>query len=209
MTPEERLASAVSAARRIAPSDSAAQRLAEKMTTLGPPAMVASKLPLLFKIGVPVAIGVAALVWWRQSQRHVDAPLPSPQPSVVMTAPAITAPHVTTAPDNAVSVDDLPIVKAPPSTHPKLEPKADPNAELTLISRAESTLSSDPAGALALTEEHRAKSPNGQLVPERAVIAVEALAKLGRKTEAQQRADQFLARHADSPYRVRLERALR
>lgn len=202
MTPEERLTSAVSAARRAAPSDAAANRLRDKLATLGP---VPAKLPLVFKIGAPLVVALAGLAYW-QSTRHTDASPPQ-QPSTIATAPVVSiAPAPTQVPDNAVSVDDLPIAKAPPV---QTAPKVDPNAELALVSRAESVLASDPAGALALTDEHQKKYPNGQLVIEREVIAVEALAKLGRKTEARRRSDELLAHLPDSPYRVRLERALR
>jgi outer membrane protein assembly factor BamD (BamD/ComL family) len=69
-------------------------------------------------------------------------------------------------------------------------------------------LNSDPARALALTEQHRREYPNGGFSQEREVIAITALARLGRTSEARSRADRFRSAHPTSPYIERVNRAV-
>ena len=62
-----------------------------------------------------------------------------------------------------------------------------------LIERARKVVKTDPREALSLTEAHRRRWPRGVLSPEREVIAIEALALLGRTQEAERRAQNFSA----------------
>ncbi|MDF2698329.1 MAG: hypothetical protein K0S65_6713 [Labilithrix sp.] len=80
--------------------------------------------------------------------------------------------------------------------------------EFGFIKRAEDALSSDPSRALAILDEHARRFPAGEFLQEREMVAVEALARLGRKTEAKRRADALLERFPRTPYVARLERAL-
>lgn len=80
--------------------------------------------------------------------------------------------------------------------------------ELELVQRAQALLSSDPERALATTYEHARTYPKGQLAQEREVIAVEALAKLGRREEALQRGRALVERFPRTPYAARLEMAV-
>ena len=77
-------------------------------------------------------------------------------------------------------------------------------SEAELLARAQSQVSGNPAGALALTERHRARFPGGLHGQERELIAISALVKLGRTAEARARADAFLAVHPSSAHRRRL-----
>jgi outer membrane protein assembly factor BamD (BamD/ComL family) len=70
--------------------------------------------------------------------------------------------------------------------------------------RARQELSSDPSGALALTQEHARRFPSGTLSQEREVLAIEALARLGRTSEARRRLDAFRSRFPQSPHVARL-----
>ena len=81
-------------------------------------------------------------------------------------------------------------------------------AEFALIRRAQVALGSDPAGALSIVAEHARTFPRGELVQERELTAVEALARLGRKAEARARAHALVERFPRTPYVARLERAL-
>jgi outer membrane protein assembly factor BamD (BamD/ComL family) len=69
-------------------------------------------------------------------------------------------------------------------------------------------LTSDPAAALALTQQHARRFPVGTLVPEREVLAIEALNELGRVSEARSRFDAFRTRYPQSPHLARLEALL-
>lgn len=66
----------------------------------------------------------------------------------------------------------------------------------------------EPAAALRLLDEHAKSFPNGMLVPERELLTIEMLRKLGRNAEAEGRVRQFEARYPGSLHMRRLERAL-
>ncbi len=78
-------------------------------------------------------------------------------------------------------------------------------SEGALLLRARQEIRSDPAGALALTDEHARRFPAGTLAPEREVLAIEALAALGRTSEARARLGAFRDRYPQSPHVARLE----
>jgi hypothetical protein len=80
--------------------------------------------------------------------------------------------------------------------------------ELELLERADRALATAPALALSLAESHARRFPNGAMEEEREVIAVSALARLGRQGDARARADRFLRAHAGSAYALRIQRAL-
>lgn len=83
-------------------------------------------------------------------------------------------------------------------------PEAAPS-EAALLLRARRALGSDPAGALALTDEHARRYPTGTLVPEREVLAIEALARLGRSSEARRRLDALRERFPNAANVSRLD----
>jgi hypothetical protein len=129
----------------------------------------------------------------------------------------------TQAQPRAVSIDKLPSVVssprptvAPPSgnTARTAAPAAEEArtnhraTELELVRRARAALDTDPAQALALTSEHARAYSNGEFVQEREVLAVEALARLGRKEESLRRALELLRRFPRTPYAARLEVAV-
>jgi hypothetical protein len=80
--------------------------------------------------------------------------------------------------------------------------------ELELLERADRALASAPAVALSLAESHARLFPKGAMEEEREVIAVSALARLGRDRDARARADRFMRAHAGSAYALRIQRAL-
>ena len=81
-----------------------------------------------------------------------------------------------------------------------------PDAEIALLGRAHQALSSNPARALSLTEQHRRDYPSGALGQESDVIAIEALVALGRTGEAEAAAARFRARYPSSAHLRRLDR---
>lgn len=133
-------------------------------------------------------------------------------PSAVARAPAATsAPAIGGASPGAKArprVSAAPPPTAAAAAMAEARPRDRSQAEFALIRRAQSALASDPAAALAAVEEHARTFPDGELVQEREVSAVEALASLGRKEEARTRAQGLLARFPRTPYVARLERAL-
>jgi hypothetical protein len=81
--------------------------------------------------------------------------------------------------------------------------------EATLLLRARRELSADPAGALALTQEAARAFPAGALAPEGDVLAIEALARLGRMSEASTRLGAFRQRYPGSLHIARLQALIR
>lgn len=101
---------------------------------------------------------------------------------------------------------------AAPASPPPVDPSAerhDAPSEADLLGRAQAALKTDPARAMALVHEHSRRFPNGGLAQEREVIAVEALARLGRLSEAEQRADGFKERYRGSMHQRKVGEALK
>jgi hypothetical protein len=66
-------------------------------------------------------------------------------------------------------------------------------------------VASQPSAALRLLDQHAARFPEGLLAPEREVLRIEALRRLGRTAEAEQRLRAFQARYPDSIHLRRLQ----
>jgi hypothetical protein len=95
----------------------------------------------------------------------------------------------------------------PGDDHVATTPAATPDpgpTEGALLLHARQELASDPSGALGLTQEHARRFPSGALVQEREVLAIEALARLGRSSDARRRLDAFRTRFPQSPHIERL-----
>ena len=116
-----------------------------------------------------------------------QTPEPSPAPEPESTASAVAADPLEAAPASAAPVAQVP---AP--------------SEGALLLRARQQLASDPASALALTEEAGRRFPDGALAPEREVLAIESLARLGRLPAARARLTAFRAAYPGSPHLARL-----
>ena len=80
--------------------------------------------------------------------------------------------------------------------------------ELSLLKQASRELASSPAQALVLAEQHRRRFPASVMQEERELIAITALARLGRTAEARKRADKFSQAHVGSVYQGQIEDAL-
>lgn len=80
--------------------------------------------------------------------------------------------------------------------------------EAKLLELARTQLAQDPARALEFVQRHLQLHPNGQLSAERELIAVEALLRLGRRPEAEQRAAPRLQQAPLSLYARRLRKLL-
>jgi len=190
-------------------------RLAPLLWLTGPVSAPLSKPALLshvtgaaaVKVGIVVGAAVAAGSLLVSTTRHPDPPrvvapaaahVDEPPPAAAPPAAEAT-PVVPAAPADAPADD---AANEPPAKRKLLAQKA---SEADLLDRARRALASDPGHALALAEQHRRTFSRGILVQEREVIAVEALAKLGRAGEARARADRFLRAFPGSAYRSKLE----
>lgn len=63
----------------------------------------------------------------------------------------------------------------------------------------------DTAGALGMLEQIRLKFPGGVLAQEREALAIEALARSGRKADASARASAFVKAYPTSPLAARVQ----
>jgi hypothetical protein len=201
------------AAGRDAPEDAArVARVASRLDgVLDAPAPHAASWPLV--AGVTGAIVVAGAVALWLLGHHQAAPVPRAAPPPPVTASVI---EEATPIATASSVAETPAVSAPPPPKPAVvatkpaivvpTPSADPIEEHHLLARAERTVSTDPAGALALVDEHAKKYPQGMLASERELLRVKALVKLGRTPDARAARDRFDAAWPTSPYRAEIDR---
>src|SRR5262249_45692931 len=73
----------------------------------------------------------------------------------------------------------------------ELPASATPDSEIVLLKQARNALNGDPLTAFALSERCAREFPRGSFAQEREFIAISALHRLGRDTEAERRADGF------------------
>jgi hypothetical protein len=81
-------------------------------------------------------------------------------------------------------------------------------SEAGLLQQAQAALKSNPQGALGLCRTHAKEFPNGPLSQEREVIAIEALVRLGRRSEAERRAQSFQRQFPGSAHQRKIEALL-
>jgi hypothetical protein len=154
-------------------------------------------------------IGSIAAVWWAiGALSSVPPETAMPMPAAGEAAPTPAAPAPTPAPELSE-----PSRAARAAAHSRRAPRAPATratragGEAGLLERAQAALEHRPAEALRLSGEHEARFPQGALVQEREVIAIEALNRLGRTAAAQARAARFERRFRGSVHQPRLERA--
>jgi hypothetical protein len=82
-------------------------------------------------------------------------------------------------------------------------------SEADLLRRARRALATDATAAFALASEHQTAYPRGALVLEREVVAIDALLRLGRTTEAQARRAELETSYPNTLYRERIDRLFR
>jgi hypothetical protein len=140
------------------------------------------------------------------------------EPARVDLAPRVQSSFAIPEPSHAIPLSSPP---SPPSaSKPTVDvegprndgalpaPAGQAPTEGALLLQARRAMSSDPAKALALTDEHARRFPSGDLGPEREVLAIEALCALKRRSEARARLDAFRRQFPQSLHVARLERLL-
>ncbi|MCY1083478.1 hypothetical protein [Archangium lansingense] len=139
----------------------------------------------------------------------VEAPAPAPARVEAAPAPAPAVAAETPAPETkAVPAPRVPRARAPdaPATAPAMEARETMDEELALLESAyQAVRRGDAGGALAEAERHATRFPEGALAQEREVLAIDALVRLGRRTEAEARAERFRAHYPTSTHGVRIQ----
>jgi hypothetical protein len=167
---------------------------------------------------IAVALGI-----WHGAVRgpHVEPPIatdPQPAPQLApanvdpatAAAPAATPPIPLETRGGAGAASAHPHRTAPRVNRgaPAARASADPGAELVLLRRAKADARSAPAHALRLVAEHEQRFPNGVLVEEREVIAIEALLASGQRAASEARAARFFKRFPNSAHARRVHALL-
>ncbi|MEM7159389.1 MAG: hypothetical protein AAF799_41510 [Myxococcota bacterium] len=80
--------------------------------------------------------------------------------------------------------------------------------EAKKIAAARASLESNPGKSLRLVHEAEKEFSDGQLIEERRAIEILALVRLGRRDQAQQRADAFLTKYGRGAHAAAVRRAL-
>jgi hypothetical protein len=171
--------------------------------TTTPTSIVASpqRAPFSPHVPVPVPDPVSPPELETETQTKPET---KPETAPVAISPRLPAPvsPVPIVPERVVVPIDrkpptasAPTAFAPTAFAPTSPPVVDElTREAQLVEAARSSLVSDPATTLLRVEEHRHAFPQGQLADERELIAVDALRRLGRATEARSRGEALLRR---------------
>ena len=131
------------------------------------------------------------------SQSRKGQPLPPPIESVEVRKEPEPEPEPEggATPPPATRQDPVRSPARNSSTEPRVDsskrPAAEPREEFALLARAHAALAQNPGSALALASDHERNFPNGILVQERELLAIDALLRLGRRPEAVGRAARF------------------
>jgi hypothetical protein len=152
-------------------------------------------------VEAPRGAGGPPMVSWEDLPRVAGEARPAPR-ARGRVEPPVQAPEALPAgqpesagePPQAVQVEPGPAPAAPVPAP----------SEGALLLRARQQLASDPQSALELTDEAGRRFPDGALAPEREVLAIEALARLGRVPSARARFAAFKATYPGSPHLARL-----
>ncbi len=153
----------------------------------------------------PVPEAAPPVLAWEDLPRAHAPPQVAPRPAHRIEAPAAAPPE----PGGAAQSERL---AQPVASQGEVEPPAPAAAasptplpsEGALLLRARQAMAAAPAAALDLTDDAARRFPEGALAPEREVLAIEALARLGRLPEARARWSAFRAKYPQSPHLARL-----
>lgn len=172
-----------------------------------------------------LAIGIAASMGHEPAPDarpapHDDAPMavetpPPPAPEPAPAAAPTAAPDPIPAPVEPVAArrtphvrDDVvvPVVPEAPAPPVAEDPATTPRpTEIALLREARAALGSDPERTLAIIATSETIYPHGVFAEERDALAIDALSRAGRVTEARRRADAFAAAHPDSAHRAAID----
>jgi len=140
-------------------------------------------------------VGAAAVPVGYYVATHQSAP----EAAATRSAPA----RVPAAAPGAESIDDM--MEAPAAMPTDPVARASLTRELAALDHARLALANtDARGALGLLDAYQRSFPRGRLALEAEVLRIDALAKLGRTTEARQHAQTFVRLHPNSVLATRV-----
>jgi hypothetical protein len=170
------------------------------------------------KVAIGAAVAAAAGGLWLYDSRLPSSRQAAPSSTTRESPPPVVETETPRAPvsatrpaadENEPAANDV-TKNSAPFAEPKAASSAhraasDSPSEADLLGQAQAALSGNPERALSLSEQHRRRFPHGLLVQEREVIAIEALARLGRTAEAKTRGERFLRAFPTSAHRSKIE----
>jgi hypothetical protein len=159
-----------------------------------------------------VVFGVAGVLVGARVWMPSAPATPPAAPTAVAPATKPAVPVVTEQAAPAATVEAGPAEAAPPAAHrrPAGSKAADLGEQIALIDGARTALRAGEGDrALESLRRYHDKYPAGSFHPEAAALRIEALAKLGRTSEARALADRFIAEHRGSPLADRVARLTR
>jgi len=191
-------------------------RLSAALASATPTMTPASTFPLRLTIVVAGVMLASLGLWWLRGSSDSAEPArpretdvaPARRPTVRETMPGPRVPTVPPAP--VETTGDAPAreperspaaAPAAPAAHARME------RETELMNRERSEAQEgDPASALALAQRGDREFPSGYFVDEREAFAIVALDRMGRRAEAVERGQRFLAAHAHAPHATMVRR---
>jgi hypothetical protein len=130
------------------------------------------------------------------------------------TSPVVPAPSAEPAPPLAPATPtlnppaELPHGGPPPLPTPSTSSAGGLAEESSLLEQARRALDTSPSRTLSLVREHAVRFRTGQLAAERSLLEVDALYRLGRRTEARVLAERLLTQGGGELYVGRVRRLL-
>lgn len=144
------------------------------------------------------------------SRTRASAPASTPASAEAASTAHASTPSANASPEAPAPApaprDEATHEPAPPQPT-AAEPAAPPPSEAALLFKARKAVASQPSAALRLLDQHAALYPDGLLAPEREVLRIETLRRLGRTAEADQRLRAFQTRYPDSIHLRRLQQS--
>lgn len=157
-----------------------------RLVASDPPPSEASRAP--HPIANSATAPLAEAPSWEQQPSEAPAPPAPPAPEPAPRAPVAAVPAAPPA-SEAASADAL-------------------QQEIQLLEQARLNLASSPSAARRALLDHELRFPSGHLRIERELLLVDALVRLGRRSEAEARAESLERQNPNSLYRERLDQIL-
>jgi hypothetical protein len=169
-----------------------------------PAATPSGTLQVARRIDAPRSEGGPPSVSWEDLPRAGGDARPATRSAKSHYEPSVQAPELPVAEAASSSVAPASVPDEPVPVPVASVSAVPPPSEGALLLRARQQLPSDPRSALELTDEAGRRYPDGALAPEREVLAIEALARLGELASARARFAAFRTAYPQSPHLSRL-----
>lgn len=176
-----------------------------------------------FRTFAVIAVAAIGVTWWtlahpaaRSPMAELSIPAAPALSSPVAASPALARP-VAAAPAHSgyrlperstSALEAAPTTSQRAATSRKRQQTPGLAEELDGLAQVRTLLETSPPRALASVDTQQKRFARGALTPERELLRLDALLRLGRTTEAQKLASQLLAAPENHPYKARIAQLL-